>query len=272
MEENHFTVYCHINKINGKRYIGMTGSAPEERWANGNGYKTQFFGKAVKAHGWENFEHLIIATGLSEEDAAALETELIMRYQCRDKRFGYNVCEGGKTSTTGVCYGEEVRKNMSEAQIKSYQRDPSIKKKISDGVKKLYNDPEYAEKMRELRKSFWERPGYREHQIAVRKGQGKGRVMSAEAREKIRLKNIGKKRSEEICKRISEHQKKIAVAQLSADGELIAVFRSMAAAQKQTGISSGNISLCCAGKRPSAGGYQWQYAKEDNNGADFGSS
>lgn len=262
MEENHFTVYCHINKINGKRYIGMTGSAPEERWANGNGYKTQFFGKAVKAHGWENFEHLIIATGLSEEDAAALETELIMRYQCRDKRFGYNVCEGGKTSTTGVCYGEEVRKNMSEAQFQSYQRDPSIKKKISDGVKKLYNDPEYAERMSALRKSFWERPGYREHQSAVRKGKPHP-PMPKEAREKIRQANLGKKRPKEFCEHMSEIVKKKSVVQLTEDGNIIAVFPSMSVAQQRTGIGSGCISLCCAGKRPRAGGYRWKYAEEE---------
>ena len=33
-----FTVYCHINKINGKKYVGITKQNPEIRWHSGNGY------------------------------------------------------------------------------------------------------------------------------------------------------------------------------------------------------------------------------------------
>lgn len=34
-----FTVYCHINKINGKRYVGITGRDVRKRWLNGKGYQ-----------------------------------------------------------------------------------------------------------------------------------------------------------------------------------------------------------------------------------------
>lgn len=36
---NNYKVYQHINKVNGKRYIGYTKLSPCNRWKNGNGYK-----------------------------------------------------------------------------------------------------------------------------------------------------------------------------------------------------------------------------------------
>lgn len=38
-----YSIYVHLNKINGKKYIGITCKKPEIRWANGLGYKKQPF-------------------------------------------------------------------------------------------------------------------------------------------------------------------------------------------------------------------------------------
>lgn len=40
-----YTVYKHINKINGKVYIGQTALNIERRWRKGKGYKTGVFKK-----------------------------------------------------------------------------------------------------------------------------------------------------------------------------------------------------------------------------------
>ena len=51
--ERTFTVYCHTNKINGKKYIGITSKKPEYRWNNGKGYSTQIvFARAIEKYGW----------------------------------------------------------------------------------------------------------------------------------------------------------------------------------------------------------------------------
>ena len=42
-------------------------------------------------------------------------------------------------------------------------------------------------------------------------------------------------------------------------GELLATFPSVQEAGRQTGISDGNICLCCNGERKSAGGFVWRY-------------
>lgn len=45
---------------------------------------------------------------------------------------------------------------------------------------------------------------------------------------------------------------------------LIAVYKSMEIASLLLDISSEDICKCCKGKRKSAGGYIWKYAKEDD--------
>lgn len=49
------------------------------------------------------------------------------------------------------------------------------------------------------------------------------------------------------------------VLQYAKDGTLVATYPSVNEAERQTGISQGNISFCCNGDRLSAGGYIWRY-------------
>ena len=52
------------------------------------------------------------------------------------------------------------------------------------------------------------------------------------------------------------------VNQYSVDGKLLHTYPSTGEAERQTGIRHGNISKCCNGKTPTAGGYVWEYAEE----------
>lgn len=49
------------------------------------------------------------------------------------------------------------------------------------------------------------------------------------------------------------------VAQYDIDGNLIEIHESIKLANKKTGISNGNISEVCKGRRNKAGGYIWRY-------------
>lgn len=110
MEENHWYVYQHVNQVNGKRYIGMTGTSPDHRW--GQGYKgcSRFY-NAINKYGWDSFSHEVIKEGLTRMEAEALEIELISKYKTQNCRFGYNIMEGGSSP----CMSDETKRKISEA-------------------------------------------------------------------------------------------------------------------------------------------------------------
>lgn len=91
-----YTVYCHTNKINGKRYVGITKQKPERRWQNGHGYVgNHHFYNAIKKYGWEEFSHEILFTNLTKKQAKEKEIELIAKWDLTNSNCGYNGTHGG---------------------------------------------------------------------------------------------------------------------------------------------------------------------------------
>ena len=107
-----FSVYMHVNKINGKRYVGITQKEdPEQRWLNGKGYfKNKHFSNSITKYGWENFEHIIVDTFLTREQACNLERKLIKKYKTQNRKLGYNITDGGDF----FHHSEESKRLMSE--------------------------------------------------------------------------------------------------------------------------------------------------------------
>lgn len=88
-----YSVYCHIFP-NGKKYIGIS-KDPKKRWGyNGEHYNTQKkVARAIKKYGWENVKHIILADGLTKEEAEAEEIRLIAENDSINN--GYNISIGG---------------------------------------------------------------------------------------------------------------------------------------------------------------------------------
>lgn len=137
MDDKEYYLYMHTNKINNKRYIGITKQEPERRWGvDGSNYKeSPHLNAAIAKYGWDNFEHTIMTGGLTKRDACMLEKYYIAHYNTQDRRFGYNVYEGGmapsmpqesrdkiaqKLKGNQHCLGrvtsEETKRKISEAQ------------------------------------------------------------------------------------------------------------------------------------------------------------
>lgn len=57
------------------------------------------FWRAIQKHGWDNFEHIVLIDNITKEMACIIEKELIKKYKTQDKKFGYNLADGG----TGGC-------------------------------------------------------------------------------------------------------------------------------------------------------------------------
>ena len=114
-KEEKFCVYMHINKINGKRYIGQTIRQDNinYRWNYGEGYKKcPHFYRAIQKYGWDNFEHYIIQKNLTKEEANKLEELNILAYNTTNPDFGYNLQSGG----SHYSISDEVRQKFSNAK------------------------------------------------------------------------------------------------------------------------------------------------------------
>ena len=147
-----YTVYMHRNKINNKVYIGQTSlDPPEKRWRNGVGYNQQYFYKAIKKYGWDNFEHIILETGLTSEQANEKEKFYIKLYKSIDKNYGYNCTDGGKKI-------EEVSKDSIQKIKDSWT--PERRRQQSERMKKMWKEnKEFRKKATAPNKNQWHPKG-----------------------------------------------------------------------------------------------------------------
>lgn len=159
------TVYMHLFP-NGKRYIGITGQKPEQRWrVNGNGYKPQkLIRRAIQKYGWDNIEHIIVAKDLTITDASVLEKELIKKYNTTNPHFGYNQSIGGENSPIGVKRSDETKKKLSVAHIgqihnkgrrlteeqRQHLREINLGKKHTEKTKKKISEKNKGQKPTEF--------------------------------------------------------------------------------------------------------------------------
>ena len=115
---NNYSVYIHKNKINGKVYIGQTSQKPEKRWNQGKGYETSpKFYNAILKYGWDNFEHKILYTNLSLEEANQIEKKLIQKFKSTQDQFGYNIASGGRNFK----HSEETKQKIGKSNHKALQ-------------------------------------------------------------------------------------------------------------------------------------------------------
>lgn len=177
VDEKKWCVYCHTNKINGKKYFGITSRPVEDRWKQGLGYqKTQtVFWRAISKYTWDGFEHEIIAENLTEADAKTKEIELIARYKTNCHRYnnpsyGYNCTDGGDGSSgwhpseeTKVKIGQKAKVRLAAPQnnpMYGKHHSDETKQKIREtigGTRAGMNNPMYGKKhLKETRQTISE--------------------------------------------------------------------------------------------------------------------
>lgn len=91
-----YSVYVHTNVVNGKMYFGNTKNIKNRWYPSGYRTSTKFY-KAIKKYGWENFNHEIIASNLTKQEADKFEDVLIKRFKTNEDNFGYNTTSGGQS-------------------------------------------------------------------------------------------------------------------------------------------------------------------------------
>lgn len=99
----------------------MTKQATSQRWRSGKGYRRcTHFWNAIQKYGWDNFEHEIIASGLTYEKACELERELIATFKTDENQNGYNLESGGDAAKA---LSLETRAKMSESAKLSWTEE-----------------------------------------------------------------------------------------------------------------------------------------------------
>ena len=176
-----YKIYAHINKINGKVYIGQTCYRNiNQRWRHGEGYKhSPHFYNAIQKYGWENFEHIILFEDIcGYELADAIERELIQKYQSNNSEYGYNISSGGSYGRTLT---DETKNKIRISKIgdknPNYQKSPSYitRQRISASHKGIKQSDEWINK----RKRVGEQNGMY------------GRTLSKESKELVSKKTKG---------------------------------------------------------------------------------
>lgn len=133
MPEKIYTVYMHVNKVNGKAYVGCTRNNVKVRWGNGNGYMNRgSFWDAIVKYGWDNFEHKIIANCLTKEEAFNLETNLILKYNTANPEFGYNGTYGAGANENQNCITKTKHSVALKGRKHTYEHTNKMKANLPD--------------------------------------------------------------------------------------------------------------------------------------------
>jgi len=254
MNEKKFCVYKHTSP-DGKVYIGITCREPQKRWRNGKGYAIgTYFRNAIDKYGWDNFEHEILASGLTEDEASLAEDFYINLFNATDRECGYNLKSGG---FVGGRYTVTVKAKISKSNREFWDIHPEMRK-------------EFSERMVGKKKSIEAR-----QKMSVSK-TGKHPYRSEEHNQKIAegIRSYYATHQEDAVKqgnRIAQYSldKRKAIVQLRQDGSLVSTYESARAAERATGIDNRNINSCCRGFKKSVGGYKWQFAIDYNSGREI---
>lgn len=254
IKNDSYCVYIHTSP-SGKRYVGQTKLKPEERWKNnGAGYLRKYkrsgkyhqpaFAQAILKYGWDNFEHEIIASNLTKDEANNFEKLLIKKFNTTNPKHGYNIKEGGSNGR----HSEETKRKLSEVN-KGKHLPEEHRNKISESNKGRHISEETKKKISESLKGKYvgdKSPSY-------------GKYYSEEHRRKNseshKGKNVGK---DNPCAR--------KITQYDLDGNPIKIWFSIVDASRELGISKEGIYQCCSdcyANCKTLGGFIWRYSEDE---------
>jgi len=111
-----YYVYCFINRINDKKYIGKTNNLKKRLNAHKNASGANpHFHRAIKKYGINEFDFNIIGEYSTEKEALEMEIYYIDLYKANNRKYGYNLTKGGE-GTSGFKYSKEAKQKMSESR------------------------------------------------------------------------------------------------------------------------------------------------------------
>lgn len=191
------TIYKLTNKINLKAYIGQTWATLEKRMGDGENYKNStYLYNAIKSHGAENFEYIVLATCEDQETANTLETQYIVEYNTRDHAIGYNLKEGGSAGK----HSDETKQKISNS-LKG-ENAPWFGKHLTEIAKTRISETKMGTKQSEEQKQAKAAQMTEWHATHVHPMTGKHHT--EDAKKSMSDKLTGRKQDPEVTKKVAD--------------------------------------------------------------------
>lgn len=142
-------IYQLVNTSNGKRYIGRTVNFTKRKqmhlWRL---QSNRHFNKHMQS-AWNAGQRFVfeIIEECEVSECNKKEAFWIKHYKTQDSEFGYNICEGGKT-TEGFHFTEEQKAKISKANTGRHFSEEVINARRETLKKRLLQDKTFAEELR----------------------------------------------------------------------------------------------------------------------------
>lgn len=207
-KQTKWTIYCHIHRESGRRYVGLTRATWRQRWnrhvysakkVGGVGYS--HFAAAIRKYGKNAFDHEVLQVCPTLEEANAAEQHWIWTYGTRDPLRGFNLTPGGAHvphSVRNPWDDPEFRKRGLEFIAKANAlATPEVR---SSRSKELWGRPEFRESVEPILRHNMTDPILKEKAVASMKAS----FARPESREKRSAASKALWESEEFRARNSE--------------------------------------------------------------------
>lgn len=191
-----YLAYKITNTVNGRSYIGITGTSLAMRWGRHRRSALQekvgtALARAIRKYGPDAFTMEPIAEARSWREACVLECELIAEHGTLHSAGGYNLTVGGDGfgRTLTVEQRAAIRKKTKErwangelsmppgqrAEMvrEAHRRDPTYALRIAESKRGKRLDPKHRKALSDGHKKPWLDPAYRERMRPILGRNGK---------------------------------------------------------------------------------------------------
>jgi len=242
-------IYITTNMVNGMKYIGQKKLIHDRKDYLGSG---QYFKRALRKYGKENFKRENIATAYSKEELNALEISYINKNDAvRSKKY-YNIAEGGSGNPLAGFSEERMNAYKEKKRIEGLGRTHSVetKKRLSEMQKGekgnnygKHPSNETREKLRKATKGI-NNPFYgKKHTMESKLIMSQGKAGSKNS-------FYGKKHTTESKQKMRDNSKARRVVVCLNTKE---IFKKGRLGAKKYKVDLSSIIKCCKEKVKSAG-------------------
>lgn len=198
-----YEIYIVTNSVNAKQYIGITKNI-KSRWKQHHSMNgsSPYLHAAIKKHGIDSFSFTHFATAYDLEAACQIEKLLIVEHNTKAPH-GYNLTDGGD-GVSGFVFSEDTKRLISEKSKEMWANEAHIAKQ-----NKTRSSQEYRDSQSQKAKEAWSDANVRSKLMKPKNHGDKiraiklGHKQSLETISKRVAKNTGKKRSEEVRRKMS---------------------------------------------------------------------